>query len=140
MKIIKPIHCCLIDDDPEEIEIFKMALEDVGIPVNFTSYTNCSVAVQDLIKKEVNPDCVFLDLHLGVFSGKECLTEIKKTESIAHIPVVILSGSKIEHEVTEVKKLGAHEFILKPISVENLTQELNTYFSAHYNPNQDISL
>jgi len=140
MKTLKPINCCLIDDDPEEIEIFKMALEDVDVPVNFTSYTNCSAAVQDLIKKEVNPDCVFLDLHLGLFSGKECLSEIKKTESIAHIPVVILSGSKIEHEVNEVKKLGAHEFILKPISVENLTQELNMYFSAHYNLNPDLGL
>lgn len=135
MKPIQPIHCCLIDDDPEEIEIFKMALEDVKIPVNFTAYTNCSAAVQDLIKKDLNPDCVFLDLHLGVYSGKDCLSEIKKTKSIAHIPVVILSGSKIDQEVTEVKNLGAHEFILKPISVENLAHELNTYFSTHYNVN-----
>ena len=140
MKNLKPIHCYLIDDDPEEIDIFKMALEDLELTVNLTSFTDCHKAVEHLLSDTPSPDCIFLDLHLGAVNGKECLSKIKNTDIISHIPVVILSGSNIQDEIAAVKQLGAHEFILKASTIEHLGNELYSYFSTHYNLNEDISL
>src|SRR5690242_15785808 len=113
MKNAQTIHCFLIDDDPEEIDIFRLALQDLDFTVKCTAFTDLNEALRNLIRLDEVPDCIFLDLYMGANSGKECLKTIVDTEIISQIPVVILSGSSNEPETEELKKMGAQEFIVK---------------------------
>jgi len=134
------IHCFLIDDDPEEIDIFLYALEDLGFTVKCTPFTDCHEALRQLIRLDERPDCIFLDLYMGATSGKDCLKTIADTEIISQIPVVILSGSRNEPEMKELKKMGAQEFIVKSINIDGLKNQLYTYFTTHFNPDEGLAI
>lgn len=140
MKNTQTIHCFLIDDDPEEIDIFQLALGELDIDVKCTSFTTCQEALRALIRQEVTPDCIFLDLYMGATSGKECLNIIVNTEIIAQIPTVILSGSRNEPEIAELKALGAQEFIVKSLTISGLAEQLKNYFSTHFNMNEGLAI
>lgn len=137
MKKLNSIHCLLIDDDEEEIEIFKMALNHLNLPVRCSSYTNCNNAIQQITDKTLVPDCIFLDLHMGMIDGKEALLQIKNSESGSQIPVVILSGSNNESEIKNLKNMGAHEFIVKADTIKVLSNELLNYFIANFQFNSE---
>lgn len=139
MKNTAPIHCFLIDDDPEEIDIFRLALEELDIPVKCTSFTDCREAILALIREEPQPDCIFIDLYMGATNGKECLNMIVTTEIISQIPTVILSGSRNE-EAEELKRMGAQQFIAKAHTIPELKLQLSNYFTTHFNLDEDLSI
>ena len=140
MKNAQTIHCFLIDDDPEEIDIFNIALQDLDIPVKCNAYTNCSDALLALIREKVMPDCIFLDLYMGATDGKECLNKIINTEIIAQVPVVILSGSGSELQKEELKKLGAQEFMVKSTTIDGLKKQLMDYFTARFSLDEGLTI
>jgi len=140
MKKTPTIHCFLVDDDPEEIEIFRLALEELDIRVTCSSFTNCREALKALIRQEVVPDCIFLDLYMGPMSGKECLNLMINTEIIAQVPTVMLSGSRNEPEIQELKKLGVQEFIVKSLTISGLSQQLKNYFTTHFGLDEGLTV
>jgi CheY-like chemotaxis protein len=140
MKNTQTIHCFLIDDDQEELDIFHLALQDLDFTIKCTAFTDCNEALRRLIRLEEVPDCIFLDLYMGATSGKECLKTIVNTEIISQIPVVILSGSNNEPETAELKKMGAQEFIVKSPTIEGLKDQLRTYFTTYFNLNEGLSI
>ncbi len=140
MKNLKTIHCFLIDDDPEEIEIFKLALEELDLAVQCTAFTDCNKAMTELTEGTSFPDCIFLDLYMGKMNGKECLTKILSTEIISRIPVVMISGSKNDAQIYEVLKMGAQKFMVKALSIDQLKDQLYEYFTAHFNLSNDATI
>lgn len=140
MKNLQTIHCFLVDDDPEEIDIFQLALEELDIDVKCSSFTNCREALRALIRQEIIPDCIFLDLYMGPMSGKECLNLLINTEIIAQVPTVMLSGSRNEPEIEELKSLGAQEFIVKSLTISGLAEQLRTYFSTHFDLGKGLTI
>ncbi len=140
MKNLNTIYCFLIDDDPEEIDIFKLALEELDITVHCTAFTDCNKAIKQLTEGGSTPDCIFLDLYMGNVSGKECLNKIVSTEIISRIPVVILSGSKNEAQIYELLKMGAQEFMIKALSIDKLKDQLHDYFTTHFNLSNDATI
>ncbi len=133
MKDLSSIHCILIDDDEEEIEIFKMALLDLALPVTCSTFINFSEALTAITSKSILPDCIFLDLHMGKTTGRECLINLKSNKMVSDVPVVILSGSNNELEIINLKTLGAQEFMVKAESIPDLKNALHSYFTENYN-------
>src|SRR6476660_4286255 len=80
-----------IDDDADDHEIFYNALRKINDAINYNAVTNARKALAGLVAKELTPDVIFLDLNLPEMSGQQFLMEIKKSESLRHIPVIILS-------------------------------------------------
>jgi len=140
MKSLQTIHCFLIDDDPEEIDIFQLALGELDIVVTCSAFTNCQEALRTLIRQELVPDCIFLDLYMGPTSGKECLNLIINTEIIAQVPTVILSGSINERMAEELKALGAKEFMVKSLTIAGLAEQLKKYFTTQFDLNNNLTI
>lgn len=61
---------------------------------------------------------VILDLHLPDLYGSEVLREIKKIS--AEIPVIILTAHGTEKDRQECMKIGAFDFMQKPLVIEKL--------------------
>ena len=116
----------LVDDDPDDTEMFKMALQKAGS--HFTCHTadNGEEALT-LLRNEPDlpPIMIFMDVSMPVMNGFECLAEIKKDKRFENIPVVVNSVSNLDHYKEKCRELGAH-FMVKDINFEKYCDELTS--------------
>jgi CheY-like chemotaxis protein len=123
----KHMNIMLIDDDEDDRDLFQMAINDLHTPINFTGVENCCDALVMLENKSVKPDYIFLDLNMPQMSGRECLTNLKKSIQLSKIPVIIFSTSSDPTDIKETKDLGAIDFITKPPRTSELTEILKNF-------------
>src|SRR5690348_12426970 len=98
-----PLTCLLIDDDPDDREIFGIALEEVDKVCRYITTENGIEALELLEDSTSIPDFIFLDLNMPLMDGKECLREIKKIPHLNRVPVIIYSTSSYEKDVEDTK-------------------------------------
>jgi CheY-like chemotaxis protein len=66
------------------------------------------------------PALIILDISMPGGTGLEALLKLKRSARTSEIPVVVLSGSSDASMPTQVKALGAEEYLPKPIDPELL--------------------
>ena len=117
----KSITILLVDDDPDDRQLFFDALKEVDNSILCVSAINGQEALLYL-KDEANllPDFIFLDLRMHGISGKQCLEEIKKDARLCPVPVIVYTTSRDVNESIELKKMGAAHFMSKPTSTEDI--------------------
>src|SRR5687767_3779718 len=104
----------VIDDEAEIRRSVRMILEYDGYDVLEASSGPEGVA---LAEKE-SPDLIFLDVKMPGMDGLEALQRIKTTNDA--VPVVIISGHGTVSTAVEATKLGAFDFIEKPLASERV--------------------
>jgi len=112
----------LIDDDSDDQEIFVSAVEMVFDAVNCITFFNAKEALQQLVKRQIAADLIFLDLNMPVMSGQQFLAEFKKSD--LEIPVIILSTTANTVMIQQIRELGATDFITKPDKFNDLVVKL----------------
>ncbi|MCC9599203.1 response regulator [Stieleria sp. JC731] len=58
-------------------------------------------------------DCVIVDVHMPKLSGKDFLEQIRRPTGVPKIPIVILTGSTLNHDAGDALQLGAQDYITK---------------------------
>jgi len=118
----------IVDDDPEDQDIFEMAVMDVDPGIKLLKTNNGAAAMELLNSLEPVelPDLVFLDLNMGQMDGRECLQEIKRSDTLQHLPVIIYTTSSDPRDVRELTNGGAAQFVTKPTSLAELVEILRT--------------
>jgi len=107
-------HILLADDDKDDCLLFEEALKELSLPTHLTCVYN-GEALMDLLKKaDKLPHILFLDLNMPRKNGFACLTEIKKSENLKNLPVVILSTSFEQNNINLLYKNGAQFYMRKP--------------------------
>lgn len=117
-------HILVIDDDPEDIEIFSEAINSFNQNITITSSTDALLALEDLKKAEILPDIIFLDLQMPRLTGKDFLEKLNENSTLQNIPVVVLSGQSDALIKDTYQKIGARNYICKPNSYKELVNEL----------------
>jgi DNA-binding NtrC family response regulator len=127
----------LIDDDPDDKEIFIAAINEIDPSVKCHTASNGREALEKLMANEVNADLVLLDLNMPLMNGKEFLAEIGIRGLLSNVPVVVFTTSSDPLTLLEVKKLGAAEFYTKPGNYEKLLLTLRQVLNAVVLPAKD---
>ena len=73
------------------------------------------------------PDLIFLDLIMPITNGYEVCEQIRKTPSLANIPIVILTGNDGLIDRVRTKFVGANGFLGKPIQASAVTKMIDKY-------------
>ncbi|MRX69761.1 Response regulator receiver domain-containing protein [Flavobacterium resistens] len=115
-----------IDDDVDDCEFFMEALQAVS-DADYTAMHNSVEALNRLIRQELIPDIIFLDLNMPIMSGFEFLVAIKTQKIIQDIPVVIFSTSQFEETKLKARNYGAKEFISKPSDFNELKKIISDF-------------
>ena len=71
---------------------------------------------------EPAPTLILLDLKLPRLSGLEVLERLKSNSSFASVPVVVLTTSRDDGDVTRAYKLGANSYIVKPVDFDKFIE------------------
>ncbi len=104
----------VVDDEAEIRRSVRMILEYEGYDVLEASSGPEGLA---LIEREA-PDLVFLDIKMQGIDGLEALQRIRQVNE--SLPVVIISGHGTVSTAVEATKLGAFDFIEKPLATERV--------------------
>ena len=114
----------VVDDEMEIRNIINDILVEEGYKSIVASSAN--EARQLLIKH--TPDLVFLDIWMPEEDGITLLKEWAEDQS-KQFPVIMISGHATIETAIKATKLGAADFIEKPISIENLFGTIDKVFS-----------
>jgi putative two-component system response regulator len=107
----------IVDDESMNIKILRRLLELEGF-TRFVTTGDAPTAVS-LIRQE-QPDIVLLDLMMPYVSGLEILTEVRADDSIAFVPIVILTAVTDRETRVRAVELGATDFLNKPVDASEL--------------------
>ena len=64
------------------------------------------------------PGVILLDLNLPGTDGREVLSELKKTDHLKTIPVIILTTSTDDRDIQGCYRMGANSYVKKPVDLE----------------------
>ncbi len=123
----RPIEILLVEDNPGDVKLTQMALENAKVINNLHVVNNGKEALEFLFsEKQIKPDIVLLDLNLPVIDGREVLKKIKEDSNLKRTPVVILTSSKAEEDIIKTYDLHANCYITKPIDLEQFLNVIKT--------------
>ncbi len=104
----------IIDDDKSVRDSLKMILEYERYEVEFAE--NGEQGLQRI--ETVRPDAVMLDIKMAGMDGIEVLTKIRSRHD--ELPVIMISGHGNIETAVEATKLGAFDFLSKPLDRDKL--------------------
>jgi DNA-binding response OmpR family regulator len=112
----------LVDDDEEEYDIIKMALEMAAISYKCI-WANSLEQAQKLVS-ELPPDYIFLDINMPRHDGLSCLEHLKKLEQLRRSVFVMYSTYISDDNRKKALQLGAYCCIHKPENIQILLKQL----------------
>jgi CheY-like chemotaxis protein len=119
-------HILLADDDQDDNILFQDILDELPLPTHLTTVFNGEQLMQLLNEtKEQLPDVLFLDLNMPRKNGFDCLLEIKRSEKLKLLSVIIFSTSYDPEIVNLLYKNGAQYYIRKPNSYAKLKNDIH---------------
>ena len=127
-----PLQVLLVEDDPGDVLIAQeaFALAGNGDQVQLTVVGDGleALALLDELQKQgpnALPDLVLLDLNLPRMGGLETLDRIKHDPRRAHVPVVVLTTSRLEEDVTAAWRLHANAYVTKPVDFDDFVSTVH---------------
>lgn len=109
----------IVDDEPSILQSLEGLLTDEGFEVS--TAPNGYAALQHV--QTDAPDLILLDIWMPGLDGLETLKEIKKDNP--HIQVIMITGHGTIDTAVQATKLGAFDFIEKPLAIERVIVAIN---------------
>jgi len=120
---LAPFRILLVEDNPNDIEITRRALEKGQVKNELTIARDGQEAIDLLFghaeARASLPGLILLDLNLPRVDGREVLSRIKTDPELRRIPVIVLTTSTREEDVVRSYDLGVNTFISKPVRFED---------------------
>ena len=123
-------QCLIIDDDQDDQEIFLMCLKKIDKGIDCRTMNNAIDAITMLTSDtEYVPNYIFLDVNMPKMNGIDCLRLLKNMQRLKYSKIFMYSTTSDNSVYAESKKLGAHDFIVKPAKPTELKEKLNMIFN-----------
>lgn len=120
---------CFADDDLDDHLIFTTALKESFPDISLKAFLYCDDLTNFLLDVgQPLPDVIFLDYNMPGNDGFQCLTKIKATARILHIPVIIYSTGYYEKTVQQSLAAGAFKYVVKPGTMEEVKKTISDVF------------
>jgi CheY-like chemotaxis protein len=113
----------LVEDNPNDVKLTMSAFEKSNVSNEIVVVSDGEEAIDYLFATgrhagrdpKVMPEVVLLDMKLPKIDGLGVLRRLRADERTRRLPVVILTTSKEEKDITSSYNLGANSFVRKPV-------------------------
>ena len=119
MVSIQEVEILLVEDNDEDLELTLRALRHHRV-TNRIHVVRDGAEALEFFRSNLTqlPKIVLLDLKLPKVSGIEVLEAIRADERTKALPVVVLTSSREELDVTRCYALGVNSYIVKPVDFD----------------------
>jgi CheY-like chemotaxis protein len=127
----RPIEILLVEDNPGDVRLTQEVFKEGKIRNQLNVAWNGEEALAYLHREgrfanAPRPDIILLDLNLPRKGGREVLAEIKADPKLRCIPVVILTTSQADQDITESYNQHANCYIVKPVDLDHFIDVVRT--------------
>jgi DNA-binding NtrC family response regulator len=128
-------YILVVDDEPDIRELVKEILEDE----DFRVATAESGRVARQVLREGRPDLILLDIWMPDVDGITLLKEWAEDEGLP-CPVIMMSGHGTVETAVEATRLGAYDFLEKPLSLAKLLLTVERALEADRLARENVGL
>jgi two-component system response regulator len=127
-----PIELLLVEDSPRDAELTLLAFEDMRFANKVHLVRDGEEALEFVFATgryagrdvDNSPRVVLLDLKLPKVDGLEVLRRIRADPRTRTLPVVVLTSSNQERDITEAYALAVNSYIVKPVDFDRFAQSI----------------
>ena len=117
---MNPSRILVADDDATIRRFIATLLADRGYEIHEAPDGQQAVRMA----AEMKPDLMLLDLIMPFKDGFDVLQDLKRQETTAHIPIIIMSVKDREEEIVKGFNLGADDYVVKPFNSLELVSRI----------------
>jgi DNA-binding NtrC family response regulator len=129
-------YVLVVDDEPDIRNLLKEILEDEGYEVSVAA--NADEARQ--ARRKHKPDLVLLDIWMPDVDGISLLKEWSDEKGGLSAPVIMISGHGTVETAVEATRLGAYDFLEKPLSTAKLLVTMKNALDAYKLQRENVGL
>jgi CheY-like chemotaxis protein len=126
-KLKKPFQILVAEDDADDRELLLEAFQETNKSLELV-FVHDGLELLEYLHKTgryqqsapLLPNLILLDFNMPKKDGREVLKQIKQNPELAHIPVLVLSTSQSDDDVTRAYQLGGNGFITKPATYKKM--------------------
>jgi len=128
------MNIILADDDEDDRNLFKQAIEELGLNIDLKLFNSGDDLLDYLFEldKEELPHILFLDLNMLCTKYEDCLKDIRKNSKFQDMSIAIYSTSTSEKDVHNTFIGGANIYINKPNDFEILKKSLREVLKINW--------
>jgi len=115
----------IVEDDPNNLKLFRDILQYKDYAT--LEATDGQQAVD--MAKAALPDLILMDIQMPVLNGIEATRRIKEDEATRHIRIVALTANAMDGDEERMIRAGCHDYISKPIHVQEFIDRIASYFA-----------
>lgn len=129
--MIKPSKILIVDDEKDIRNLMQEIFTEEGYQVMLAANGQQAQAIW----RDKSPDIIFLDIWMPDIDGISLLKKMKTEKILDHSCVIMMSGHGTIETAIEATKLGAYDFLEKPLSLAKLlitAERAMTHFQLHH--------
>jgi len=126
-----PVEMLLVEDNAGDVRLIEETFGEGKTLLSLTVAKDGIQAMEALRREgefsEIKPiDLVVLDLNLPRKDGCEVLMEIRADEALKNIPVIVLTSSAAQNDVSRAYELNANCYVVKPIDLDEFVEAVRS--------------
>ena len=121
----------LVEDNPKDLELTLLALEKSNLANDVITVRDGAEALDYLFRRgqfasrtKGSPAVVLLDLKLPKVDGIQVLEAIKAEPELQSLPVVMLTTSREETDLSRSYKMGVNAYVVKPVAFKDFIEAI----------------
>lgn len=127
-QALKTVHIVLVEDNPSDVYLVKMALQENHIPFALTHFATGEDALTALLREgeedALRPDIILMDLNTPRSEGMKIFKALRQLPRLADVPIGILTSSEAPADRQRAALLGVTRYIHKPLGLEDFLQQV----------------
>jgi len=125
MQNSKPI--LLVEDDTVDVMTVRRALKDIQVTSELVATGDGEQALAYLRDDgNAKPCVILLDLNMPKMNGTEFMQIVKADEALRRIPIIVLTTSNSDQDISKSFELGAAGYMLKSVDYKKFMQIIKT--------------